>query len=324
MTTTMAAALFDGRLRYVTDYPVPARRPGWALIKVRTAGICRTDMEIMQGYLGFRGVLGHEFIGVVAESDDPAWIGRRVAGDINAACGCCEWCARGLGRHCPHRTTLGIVNHDGCLADYCVLPLANLLEIPAAIPDERAILIEPLSAACEILEQISVRGEERIVVIGDGRLGILCAWALVTVASEVTLLGHHAGKLALSQWRGIKTALAANFTAPDGADIVVEATGSGQGISEAIQLCRPRGVIVLKTTAAQPQSINLAPIVINEISLMGSRCGRLGDGLRMMQDYPDMPLSKMITERYPLAEVEDAFTHAVQGDALKVLLDISP
>ena len=185
----MAAALFDGRLRYVTDYPVPARRPGWALIKVRTAGICRTDMEIMQGYLGFRGVLGHEFIGVVAESDDPAWIGRRVAGDINAACGCCEWCARGLGRHCPHRTTLGIVNHDGCLADYCVLPLANLLEIPAAIPDERAILIEPLSAACEILEQISVRGEERIVVIGDGRLGILCAWALVTVASEVTLLG---------------------------------------------------------------------------------------------------------------------------------------
>jgi alcohol dehydrogenase len=324
LTTTMAAALFDGRLRYVTDYPVPARRPGWALIKVRTAGICRTDMEIMQGYLGFRGVLGHEFIGVVAESDDPAWIGRRVAGDINAACGCCEWCARGLGRHCPHRTTLGIVNHDGCLADYCVLPVANLLEIPAAIPDERAILIEPLSAACEILEQLPVHGEERIVVLGDGRLGILCAWALATVCSDVTLLGHHAGKLALAQWRGIKTALAANFTSPEGADIVVEATGSGQGISEAIQLCRPRGVIVLKTTAAQPQNINLAPIVINEITVIGSRCGRLGDGLRMMQDYPDMPLSKMITARYPLAQAEDAFTHAVQSDALKVLLDISP
>lgn len=323
MTTTMAAALFDIRLRYVTDYPVPARKQGWALIKVRTAGICRTDMEIMQGYLGFRGVLGHEFIGVVTECDDPAWIGRRVAGDINAACGCCKWCARGLGRHCPQRTTLGIVNLDGCLADYCVLPITNLLEIPASLPDERAILIEPLSAACEILEQLPVRGEERIVVIGDGRLGILCAWALATVCSDVTLLGHHAGKLALAQWRGIKTALAANFTAPGGADIVIEATGSGQGISEAIKICRPRGVIVLKTTAAQPQRINLAPIVINEMTVIGSRCGRFGDGLRMMQDYPDMPLSKMITARYPLAQVEDAFTHAVQSEALKVLLDIS-
>lgn len=281
-------------------------------------------MEIMQGYLGFRGVLGHEFIGIVAESDDPTWIGRRVAGDINAACGRCDWCARGLGRHCPHRTTLGIVNHEGCLADYCVLPVANLLEIPATVHDERAILIEPLSAACEILEQIPVRGEERIVVIGDGRLGILCAWALATVASDMTLLGHHAEKLALAQWRGIKTALHADFAAPGGADIVIEATGSGQGISEAIQLCRPRGVIVLKTTVARPQSINLAPIVINEISVIGSRCGRLGDGLQMMQDYPDMPLFKMITARYPLAQVENAFTRAVQSDALKVLLDISP
>ncbi|MDP2268502.1 MAG: alcohol dehydrogenase catalytic domain-containing protein, partial [Deltaproteobacteria bacterium] len=182
----MAAAVFDGRLRHVTDYPMPARKPGWALIRVHTAGICGTDMEVMRGYLGFRGVLGHEFIGVVEESDDPVWTGRRVVGDMNAACGRCEWCARGLGRHCPHRTTLGIVNHDGCFADYCVLPVANLLEIPATIPDERAILLEPLSAACEILEQLPVRGEERILVIGDGRLGILCAWALATVASDVT------------------------------------------------------------------------------------------------------------------------------------------
>jgi len=319
----MAAALFDGRLRYVTDYPVPARKPGWALIQVRIAGICRTDREIMQGYLGFRGILGHEFIGVVAESDDPAGTGRRVTGDINAACGRCEWCEQGLGRHCPHRTTLGIVNHDGCMADYCVLPVANLLEIPDEIPDDRAILLEPLAAACEILEQLPVRGEERIVVIGDGRLGILCAWALATVAADVTLLGHHAGKLALAQWRGIKTALATEFAAPERADIVVEATGSSQGISAAIKLCRPRGVIILKTTVAQPQNINLAPLVINELSVVGSRCGRLSDSLRMMQEYPDMPLAEMITARYPLARMENAFAHAAQRDALKVLLDIS-
>jgi alcohol dehydrogenase len=321
----MAAAVFDGRLRYVTDYPAPERKHGWALIRVRTAGICRTDMEIMRGYLGFRGVLGHEFIGLVAASDDPAWTGLSVTGDINAACGSCAWCARGLGRHCPHRTTLGIVNHEGCLADYCVLPLANLLEIPAAIPDERAILLEPLSAACEILEQLPIRGEERIVVIGDGRLGTLCAWALATVAADVTLLGHHAEKLSLAQWRGIKTALADDFIAPEeGADIVVEATGSHRGISAAIKLCRPRGVVVLKTTLAQPLNINLAPLVINEISLIGSRCGRLNDGLRMMQDYPDMPLAKMITARYPLVQVSDAFIRAGRSDTLKVLLDISP
>ena len=323
MAITMAAALFDDRLRYVTEHPIPPRRPDWALIRVHTAGICRTDLELMQGYLVFRGVLGHEFIGVVEESDDPHWTGRRVSGEINAACGHCRWCGLGLSRHCPHRTTLGIVNLDGCMADYCRLPLANLLEIPDMVPDERAILLEPLSAACEILEQLTVRGEERIVVLGDGRLGILCAWALATVAGDVTLLGHHPEKLALARWRGIKTALSDDFVAPGEADIVVEATGSSQGIAAAIKLCRPRGTIVLKTTAARPGNINLAPIVINELSVIGSRCGRFGDGLRMMEDYPDMPLEKMITAHYPLAQVEAAFNDAARGESLKVLLDIS-
>jgi len=324
LAATMAAALFDGRLSYVTNYPLPEKQPGWALIQVRTAGICRTDLELMQGYLGFRGVLGHEFIGVVAESDDPAWTGKTVSGEINAACGRCEWCARGLGRHCPHRTTLGIVNHDGCMAEYCVLPAANLVEIPVTLPVAKAILLEPLSAACEILEQLTIRGNERIVIIGDGRLGILCAWALATVASDVTILGHHTVKLALAQWRGIKTALSGDFTVSAGADIVVEATGSSTGLSEAIRLCRPRGTIVLKSTVALPQNINLASLVIDEITVIGSRCGRFEAGLRMMQDYPDMPLTNMITARFPLSQVEKAFTRAVQGDALKILLDISP
>jgi len=327
---TMKAALFDNDLRYVNDYPRPEARPGWARIKVQLAGICKTDMEIMKGYLGFKGVLGHEFVGVVDCCDDPAWAGKRVVGEINAACGRCAWCAKGLGRHCPARTTLGIVNHDGCMAEYCVLPVENLRIVPEEISDERAVLTEPLSAACEIMEQLPIRGTERIVVLGDGRLGILCAWSLATVAPDVTIVGHHPEKLHLAQWRGIKTTSDAGGVEP-GADIVVEATGSGQGIVTAMSLCRPRGTIVLKSTVAMgtpcgkvsPSDVNLAPIVIHEQTLLGSRCGRFADGLKMMQDFPDMPLARLITCRYPLEKVEEAFIRARESDAIKVLLDVT-
>ncbi|MFZ4440311.1 MAG: MDR/zinc-dependent alcohol dehydrogenase-like family protein [Syntrophales bacterium] len=318
---TMNAALFDNDLRYVKDYPRPEARPGWARINIQLAGICKTDMEIMKGYLGFKGVLGHEFVGVVDRCDDPAWVGKRVVGEINAACGRCAWCARGLGRHCPTRTTLGIVNHDGCMAEYCILPVENLRIVPEEISDERAVLTEPLSAACEIMEQLPISGTERIVVLGDGRLGILCAWALATVAPDVTIVGHHPEKLHLAQWRGIKTTSDAGGVEL-GADIVVEATGSGQGIVTAMSLCRPRGTIVLKSTVAIQGDVNLAPIVIHEQTLLGSRCGRFADGLKMMQNFPDMPLEKLITCRYPLEKVEEAFTRAKESDALKVLLDI--
>jgi alcohol dehydrogenase len=318
----MAAAVFDNELRYVKDYLRPETKPGWARINVQLAGICKTDMEIMKGYLGFKGVLGHEFVGVVDRCDDAAWVGQRVIGEINAACGRCAWCARGLGRHCPDRTTLGIVNHDGCMAEFCILPVANLFIVPREIPDERAVLTEPLSAACEILEQLSIHGTERVVILGDGRLGILCAWALATVSSDVTIVGHHPEKLDLAQWHGIKTALNTEGIEP-GANIVVEATGSGQGIVMAMSLCRPRGTIVLKSTVAIQGDVNLAPIVIHEQTLLGSRCGRFGDGLKMMLDFPDMPLEKLITGRYPLDKVAEAFVRAQESDALKVLLDIN-
>ena len=317
----MRAIVFDQELRYGTDYPLPETKPGWARIKVRLAGICRTDLEIMKGYMGFTGIMGHEFVGVVDRCDDAALIGRKVVGEINAACGNCAWCDRGLGRHCPKRTTLGIDRLDGCMADFCMLPTANLFEVPETISDERAVLTEPLSAACEILEQLPLSGTERIVVLGDGRLGILCAWALATTASDVTIAGHHPEKLDLARWRHIKTVLHEEEI-ESGADIVVDATGSGQGIARAMSLCRPRGTIVLKSTIALQGDINLSPIVIHEQTVLGSRCGRFGDGMAMMRDFPDMPLEKLITGRYALRDAEKAFERAQQRDALKVLFDL--
>lgn len=318
---TMQAVVFDKELRLARDWPVPRIKPGWALIKVELAGICKTDLEIMKGYMGYKGVLGHEFLGHVENCDDPGWVGRRVVGEINAACGKCEWCAQSLSRHCPGRTTLGIVNHDGCMAEYCALPIENLHVVESDISDEQAILTEPLAAACEILEQLSLTGKERVVVLGDGRLGILCAWALATVIPDVALVGHHQDKLDTARWREITSSLRGEGIAP-GADIVVDATGSGKGIGQAMGLCRPRGTIVLKSTVALQGEINLASLVINELTVVGSRCGRFSDALDMMRAFPDMPLVRLITDRYPLDQAIQALTAAQNGQALKVVLEV--
>jgi alcohol dehydrogenase len=317
---TMQAVVFDGKLKYVRDWPVPRVKPGWALIRVQLAGICKTDLEIIKGYLGFHGVLGHEFLGQVVECADPAWVGRRVVGEINAACGHCDWCAQGLGRHCPWRSTLGIGGLDGCMAAYCSLPVENLYRVDPGISDEQAILTEPLAAACEILEQLSLAGSERVIVLGDGRLGILCAWALATIATDVALVGHHREKLDIARWRGITTSLRGEGIAP-GADIVVEASGHGRGIAQAMELCRPRGTIVLKSTVALQGEINLAPLVINELTVVGSRCGRFSDALAMMRAFPDMPLPALITHRYPLHQAMQAFAATRNGEALKIVLE---
>jgi alcohol dehydrogenase len=318
---TMKAVIFDGSLRYVEHYPRPEARAGWARIKVKLAGICKTDLEIMKGYMGFKGVLGHEFLGTVESGEDGALIGKRVVGEINAACGRCDWCARGLAHHCPNRTTLGISGLDGCMAEFCVLPIGNLFTVEPDISDDQAILTEPLAAACEILEQLTLTGSERILVLGDGRLGNLCAWALRTAAADVTILGHHRDKLDLARWRGIQATDAMERIKP-GADIVVEATGSRGGIAQAMELCRPRGTIVLKSTIAIQGKINLSPIVVNEITVVGSRCGNFADALKMMRNFPDMPLERLITGRYPLHAAKEAFAEAGSGGALKVLLEI--
>jgi len=320
---SMTAAVFDGKLKYVQGYPVPEIKPGWAKIKIKLTSICKTDMEIMKGYMGFKGVLGHEFVGTVEACADGQWIGKRVVGEINAACGHCDWCARDLGRHCPNRTTLGIVNHEGCMAEFCQLPVVNLLTVPEEIPDERAVLTEPLSAACEILEQLPVSGKERVIVLGDGRLGIFCAWVLSTVVEDVTVVGHHPEKLEVAKWRGLKTTLNEKEIKP-GADIVVDATGSGAGIVSAMSLCRPRGTIVLKSTVAISGDVNLAPVVINEQTILGSRCGRFADALNIMRKYSDMPLARHITARYPLEQVQEALGWATQSNTLKALLEVNP
>ena len=207
------------------------------------------------------------------------------------------------------------------MAEYCVLPVENLLGVEPDITDDQAILTEPLAAACEILEQLSLSGRERVVVLGDGRLGILCAWALATVVSDVALVGHHRDKLDIARWRNIATSLHGEAIAP-GADVVVDATGSGRGIAQAMELCRPRGTIVLKSTVALQGEINLAPLVINELTVVGSRCGRFSDALTMIRAFPDMPLARLITHRYPLRRAVEAFSAAQNGQALKVVLEL--
>jgi alcohol dehydrogenase len=208
------------------------------------------------------------------------------------------------------------------MADYCVLPVANLCEIPPETATARAIFVEPLSAACEILEQLTIDKTSRAVVLGDGRIGILCAWVLSTRLPDVTLIGHHPEKLALAQWRHVKTK---PDTARLGfqADIVVDATGSENGIHDAISLCRPRGTVVLKTTVASQGEVDLTPIVVHELTLVGSRCGQFKDGLRMLSSYPDMPVERLITDRYRIDQAKEAFDRSSQPDAIKVLIEIS-
>lgn len=314
----MKAVVFDGALKFTADRPEPEARPGWSRVRVIQAGICKTDLELVKGYLGFLGVLGHEFIGRVEAPDGRP--GRRVVGEINAACGQCEWCARGLGRHCPNRTTLGIDRLDGCMAEVCVLPDANLLDVPEGLSDDHAVLVEPLSAACEILEQHPLRGGARVAVLGDGKLGILCAWVLVGAGADVTLVGRHADKLELACWRRLRTRLAAEPLA-GGFDLVVEATGSEAGLARAVELCRPRGTIVLKSTVAAPHQLHLAPVVIHELTLLGSRCGQFQDGLDFLAKNPDAPLDRLIAARYPIEQAIEAF-RAAASSSLKVLLTL--
>ena len=317
----MPAVLFDGCLKLVNDYPVPAPPIDWALIRTLTAGICRTDLEILKGYMGFRGVLGHEFVGEVQTCDQPDWIGQRVTGETNTACGHCRMCRQGLARHCPARTVLGILNQDGCMAGYCQLPVANLHPIPPDMRTDRAAFIEPLSAACEILAQLNLTGTEKIAVLGDGRLGILCAWALATVSDDVALVGHHPEKLEIARWRNLKTTEA--IDAVTGADLVVEATGKPQGFMDAMAVCRPRGTIVLKSTLASQEDLNLAQVVINEITVVGSRCGLFKDGIAMLQRHRNMPVERLITARYPIDRALEAFNRARAPGTLKVLIEVA-
>ncbi len=318
----MRAVIFDGDLRLQSGIPIPEAPRHWALIRVKKAGICGTDLEIIKGYKGFFGILGHEFCGVVEQCDQPDWVGKRVVGEINVGCGKCRFCRERMERHCAERTVLGIHGLNGCLADYCILPVKNLRTVPDSLKDDRAVFVEPLSAACRMLEQLHPSGSEKVIVLGDGRLGILCAWVLSTVLSDVTIVGHHAAKLAKGEWRSVRGQKGTDSLKERDADMVVEATGSSTGLKDALSLCRPQGTIVLKSTLASWGSVDLTPIVIHEIKLLGSRCGSFDDGLRMLETFPDMPIERLISNTYSIEDALSAFQRAKERDCLKVIIDV--
>lgn len=314
----MRALVLDERVRLATDHPRPSRPAGAARIRVRLAGICDTDIQLSRGYMGFRGVLGHEYVGEVTECDEPEWLGRRVVADINAGCGRCAECLQRDGHHCPTRTVVGILGRDGALAEEVVVPERCLRAVPDAIRDDHAVFAEPLAAAAHVLDALSV-GPERVVVIGDGKLGLLTARALILGGHQVSVVGHHEQKLQIARLFGAEAQLeSAVDTRALLADASVDATGSARGIALAIALTRPRGTVVLKTTVAGPTPVDLSPVVVNELTVVGSRCGDMSRALELLHQVDPTPL---ITARYPLDQAEQAFQHACTRGALKVLVE---
>lgn len=317
----MHALVYDGEtLQVREDYPRPVPPPGEALVRVRLAGICNTDLEIVRGYMGFRGVLGHEFVGVVEECTDPNLVGRRVVGEINAYCGDCAFCRAGMPTHCPHRRTLGIMGRDGAFAEYLTLPVRNLHVVPDTISDEEAVFTEPLAAALEILEQVHLRPTDRVVVLGDGKLGLLVAQALALTGCDLLAVGRHREKLAVLARRGIPTALESEVEGLT-ADAVVECTGRPEGFAAARRILRPRGTLVLKSTYHGRVEADLTGLVVDEITLVGSRCGPFPPALRLLQrGWVDV--RALVSATYPLAQGVEAFARAAEPGALKVLLRV--
>ncbi|MEW5768172.1 MAG: alcohol dehydrogenase catalytic domain-containing protein [bacterium] len=319
----MQALVYDEKkIRLIRDYPEPKASAGEALIRLILAGICRTDLEISRGYMDFRGVLGHEFVGVVEESEDKSLIGKRVVGEINARCGRCSYCQRGLGNHCPERTVLGILKRDGCLADYFLLPPKNLHLVPDSVPDEAAVFTEPLAAALQSLEQVHIKPTDLCVVIGDGKLGLLVAQVVSLTGCELLVTGHHQDNLDILNRLGIQTKVAAAQPLEKKVDVVIECSGRPEGLRQALNLLKPRGKLILKSTfAAQNGSppFNPAQLVIDEITLIGSRCGPFGAALRLL-NRGLVETSSLISAIYPLDEAEAAFTKAGGKGILKVLL----
>lgn len=296
------------------------RKPNEALIKIRKAGICSTDLELVKGYYPYTGIIGHEFVGDVVEADDASWIGQRVVGEINATCGECEQCRNGRPTHCEHRTVLGIVNRDGTFAEYTNLPIANLHRVPESVPDEMAVFTEPLAAALEIQDQIQVKPTDRVLLIGAGRLGQLIAQTLALTGCNLRVVARHEHQQSLLQKRGIRIIAEEDAIAqPWRWDIVVEATGSPSGFSLARQAIRPRGTMVLKSTYKGEMGVNFSSIVVDEINIVGSRCGPFEPALRLMESKQVDP-TVLIDSEFSLGNALKAFEHAAETGVLKVLV----
>jgi threonine dehydrogenase-like Zn-dependent dehydrogenase len=313
----MRALHLDGQVTFNPEYPMPRASGSDVLVRVLTAGICETDLQLVRGYMGYSGVLGHEFVGI-AESG--AYAGQRVAGEINCSCGTCRMCARNLPTHCATRSVIGILRHDGAFADYLLVPARNLHPIPDSIPTDVAVFVEPLAAAYQILVQVPVHPHDHVIVLGDGRLGNLCAQVLAGVTANVLVVGKHESKLQLLRDRGITTRLLGEVEGDRSADIVVDCTGSESGLPTALTLVRPRGTIVLKTTVAGTQTLAWAPFVIDEVTLVGSRCGPFPRAIDALA-RGEVDVRPLIQEKLPLERGVEALDLAARR--LKVLLDIN-
>ncbi len=294
-------------------------RPNEALIKIRRAGICSTDLELVKGYYPYTGILGHEFVGEVVNAPDESWVGQRVVGEINAACGACEACLNGRRTHCENRTVLGIVNRDGVFAEYTSLPLENLHRVPDSVSDEMAVFTEPLAAALEIQQQIHIRPTDRVLLIGAGRLGQLIAQTLALTGCDLRVVARHAHQQKLLTARGIHL-ITEDEIQPHKWDIVVEATGSPDGFNLARKAIRPRGTLVMKSTYKGEVNVNFSSIVVDEINIIGSRCGPFEPALRLLEKREIDP-TILIAGEYKLSDIVKGFEHASQTGVLKVLID---
>ena len=317
----MLALVFDGKATLRSEHPNAKPAPGEALVSVRMAGVCSTDLEIRKGYMGFSGVMGHEFVGTVVDGPGQ-WKGKRVVAEINCVCGECDMCKRGASNHCRKRTVLGIDGRDGVFAEYVAVPVRNLHELPKAVSDEQAVFVEPLAAAFQVTRQYNFDPGERVVVLGDGRLGQLVARVLKNVVSRPLMVGKHPAKLEAAEKQAIQTVTVDQFAPRSDADVVVDATGSPSGLELAIKAVRPRGTIILKSTFAGDKAVNFASLVVNEITLIGSRCGPFADAIGAL-GRREVDVSALMSKRFALRDGLAALQAARDSANIKVLIGVS-
>jgi threonine dehydrogenase-like Zn-dependent dehydrogenase len=323
----MNAVVFENHQIAVEDVPIPRLSKNEARVRINLAGICSTDFELLKGYHNFAGIPGHEFVGVVESAPEKVALeGRRVVADINCGCGVCDVCLTVDQRHCGIRTVVGIRGRNGVFADFCVIPISNLSTVPDTIEDDEAVFAEPLAAALEIVRQVDASERSRVAVLGDGKMGLLCALVLQQFTKNLTLFGRHQRKLSIAAQQGVHT-ICRPENGPDETstaqtkkfDLVVEATGSPGGINEAISLVRPEGTIVIKTTSSEKSVIDLSAVVVNELNLIGSRCGEIAQALVFLERKV-IDLRPMVEAVYPLENFEKAFERAGEKGSLKILI----
>jgi alcohol dehydrogenase len=315
----MRALVFDNALRFEPNHADPAPAQGDTLVKIRQAGICATDLEICKGYMGFNGVLGHEFVGEVISSPEKNLVNERVVGEINIVCGRCDLCLSGLSSHCRNRSVIGIDKHDGAFADYLRIPAANLHVVPKTVDDDHAVFVEPLAAAFQVLKQVKLDGRKWVTVLGDGRLGLLVTQVLRNAGCPVRVIGKHPEKLAICDRWQIRSRLLQDISPRHDQDVVVDCTGSAAGFELAIQMTRPRGTVVLKSTFADGKPLNLAPLVIDEITVIGSRCGPFKEALRALAEK-EVDVTSLIQRRFKFDQALEAMEFAGRSGVLKVLM----